>query len=97
MQSIQYALRACLAQLRKARVSPASIDALPPGFVPPTFGVASPESLEDNRENRGLQELRVERDAWKGVFHALQRLKAARTELRAAPEPPPRDEAIDVE
>ncbi|KAF8517962.1 hypothetical protein BU17DRAFT_49200 [Hysterangium stoloniferum] len=98
LDSIQYALRACLAQLRKARVSPASIDALPPGFVPPTFGVGSPENLEGNHENKGLQELRVERDAWKGVLDALQRLKAAYAEPRTVPESQrPQDEAMDVE
>ncbi|KAF8519685.1 hypothetical protein JB92DRAFT_2808514 [Gautieria morchelliformis] len=80
LDSIHLALRTCLAQLRRARIAPSSIDALPPGFVPPTFGVGLPEGVGGvgSHNNKGLQEVQVERDAWKGVLDALQRLKDAR-------------------
>lgn len=66
-----------LAQLRRARISPSSIDASPPNFVPPTTGVGSPNAFDDTslKESKPLQEVRVERDAWKGVLDALQRIK----------------------
>jgi len=32
----------------------------------------------DNSKSRGLQEERVERDAWKGILDALTRLKQAK-------------------
>ncbi|KAF8573757.1 hypothetical protein K439DRAFT_1399541, partial [Ramaria rubella] len=81
LDSIHLALRTCLAHLRRARIAPSSVDAPPPGFVPPTFGVGLPENVSkaDSQNNKGLQEVRVEHDAWRGVLDALQRLKNART------------------
>ena len=48
--------------------------------MPPTFGVGLPDGPDavGVYNNKGLQEVRVERDAWKGVLDALQRLKDVR-------------------
>ena len=75
-QSIQGAIRSSLAHIRHSRIAPSAINAPPPGFVPPSLGVGLPS--EDNllKKNRGLQEERVERDAWKGILNALTRMKA---------------------
>lgn len=64
-------LRTAMAHLRRARVAPAAITAPPPGFVPAAFGVGPEAGLNA----RGLQETRLERDAWHGVVQALERLK----------------------
>ncbi|KIJ55454.1 hypothetical protein M422DRAFT_57872 [Sphaerobolus stellatus SS14] len=85
LDNVQFSLRTCLAQLRRDRVAPSSIDAVPPNFVPPSFGVGlpnDPNAANSKEANKSLQEIRVERDAWKGVLNALQRLKAAKAKER---------------
>jgi hypothetical protein len=77
-QAIQIAIRSSLAHIRQSRIAPSAINAPPPNFVPPSLGVGLPSSDERSspRKNRGLQEERIERDAWKGILDALRRLKA---------------------
>ena len=78
-QSIQSTLRSSLAQIRHSRIAPSSINAPPPGFIPPTLGVGLPNVDGTSvSAGRGLNEERVERDAWQGVLEALLKLKAAR-------------------
>ncbi|KAL0580697.1 Protein ltv1 [Marasmius crinis-equi] len=80
LDAIQIAIRSSLAHIRHSRIAPSAINAPPPGFLPPSLGVSLPAD-EANEEtmnnNRGLQEGRAERDAWKGIFDALTRMKAA--------------------
>ncbi|KAJ7492176.1 hypothetical protein FB451DRAFT_1022422 [Mycena latifolia] len=76
---IQDRIRSSLAHIRHARIAPSAINAPPPNFVPPSLGVGMPSPNEEGsalRKNRGLQEERIERDAWKGILDALRRLKA---------------------
>ncbi len=80
------ALRASLAHIRAARISPAVLTAPPAGFVPPPQGVGlpappAPAPSEDpgvKEQTRGLLEERIERDAWHGILDALTRLRDAR-------------------
>jgi len=76
LDSIQVALRSSLAHIRHSRIAPSAINAPPPGFVPPSLGVGLP-SEGSSPTNRGLQEERVDRDAWKGILAALTRVKEA--------------------
>lgn len=74
-------IRSSLAHVRHSRIAPSAIDAPPPGSVPPSLGVGPPSSKEEGERgmgSRGLQEERVERDAWAGILDALTRLKAAK-------------------
>ncbi|KAH9943993.1 uncharacterized protein BXZ73DRAFT_39974 [Epithele typhae] len=88
LDGIQYAIRSSLAHIRHSRVAPSAIDAPPPGFVPPALGVGLPaadgSTAARARGDRGLQEERVERDAWVGILGALTRVKAARDAEAAA-------------
>ena len=68
------ALRSSLAHIRHSRIAPSAINAPPPGFVPPSLGVGLP-SEGSSQTNCGLQEERVDRDAWKGILAALTRIK----------------------
>lgn len=82
-QSIQISMRSSLAHIRHSRIAPSAINAPPPGFVPPSLGVSSPSSPAEGANaadsgGRGLQEERVERDAWLGILTALTRLKETR-------------------
>ena len=82
-QSIQIAMRSSLAHIRHSRIAPSAINAPPPGFVPPSLGVSLPTTSAAGSNttescSRGLQEERVERDAWIGILDALTRLKDAR-------------------
>lgn len=77
LQSIQETIRSSLAHIRHSRIAPSTINAPPPGFIPPSLGVGLPSTDEPFKKNRGLQEERIERDAWKGILDALTRLKAA--------------------
>ncbi|KAI3622572.1 hypothetical protein WG66_015801 [Moniliophthora roreri] len=78
LDAIQLAIRSSLAHIRHSRIAPSAINAPPPGFLPPSLGVQLPgSSSEGARSNRGLQESRVERDAWKGILDALTRMKEA--------------------
>jgi hypothetical protein len=80
---VQSAIRSSLAQIRHSRIAPSAITAPPMGFVPPSLGVPVPPSEPSSSENkphersRGLQEERVERDAWKGILRALTGLRDA--------------------
>ncbi|KAF8224674.1 hypothetical protein L208DRAFT_1310058 [Tricholoma matsutake] len=76
LDSIQGAIRSSLAHIRHSRIAPSAINAPPPGFVPPSLGVGLPSEDGSVKKNRGLQEERVERDAWKGILNALTRMKA---------------------
>jgi len=87
LDSIQETIRSSLAHIRQSRIAPSAINAPPPGFVPPSLGVGLPPAEGSSRKNRGLQEERVEKDAWKGILDALTRLKQANdqeTEAEAA-------------
>lgn len=74
LDAIQMNLRSAMAHLRRARVAPAAITAPAPGFVPTAFGVGPEAGLNA----RGFQETRLERDAWRGVVDALDRLVQVR-------------------
>ena len=79
-QEIHLAMRSSLAHIRHSRIAPSAINAPPPGFVPPSLGVGLPSSTTgpekaEDKGGRGLQEERVERDAWLGILEALTRLK----------------------
>ncbi|KIJ66377.1 hypothetical protein HYDPIDRAFT_86447 [Hydnomerulius pinastri MD-312] len=79
LDSIQVSIRSSLAHIRQSRIAPSAINAPPPGFVPPSLGVSIPtDGTSTGEVNRGLQEERVDRDAWVGILDALTRLKAAR-------------------
>ncbi|KAF8963871.1 hypothetical protein BDZ97DRAFT_1661046 [Flammula alnicola] len=78
LDSIQVAIRSSLAHIRHSRIAPSAINAPPAGFTPPSLGVGLPSDGSASRKNRGLQEERVERDAWKGILSALTRIKEAR-------------------
>ncbi len=60
--------------MRRARIAPSAINAPPAGFVPPSMGVALDRTVE-GKETKGLQESRVERDAWTGILDALKRMR----------------------
>jgi len=83
LDSIQVAIRSSLAHIRQSRIAPSAITAPPHGSVPPSLGVGLPAgdhgtSATAGKSNRGLQEERMERNAWVGIHDALTRLKAAR-------------------
>lgn len=49
--------------------------------MPPSLGVGLPtQDGNSTKKNRGLQEERVERDAWAGILDALTRLKHAQSQ-----------------
>ena len=77
-------IRSSLAHIRQSRIAPSAINAPPPGFVPPSLGVGLPSAEPGGTGggNRGLQEERIERDAWKGILDALTRIKEARDRER---------------
>lgn len=79
------AMRSSLAHIRQSRIAPSAINAPPPGFVPPTLGVSLPPapnegtaSGSEEKGGSGLQEERVEREAWRGILNALTNLKEAK-------------------
>jgi len=87
LNQIQLNLRHALYQLRQKKISPSSITAPPTDFVPPLLGVGpssappnglspGPDAVEPSRQ--GLQETRVERDAWLGIVAGLKKMKGAR-------------------
>lgn len=84
IKSVQVAIRSSLAHIRHSRIAPSAIDAPPPNFIPPSLGVGLPPDGAPTRRNRGLQEERVERDAWKGILAALTRIKEARDQEEQA-------------
>ncbi|KAI0673587.1 hypothetical protein C8Q78DRAFT_1017873 [Trametes maxima] len=86
LDSIHIAIRSSLAHIRQSRIAPSAINAPPPNFIPPPLGVGLPSTDEKSgtaRGERGLQEERVERDAWKGVLAALTRIKEVREREQA--------------
>ncbi|KZT08632.1 uncharacterized protein LAESUDRAFT_648550 [Laetiporus sulphureus 93-53] len=84
LDAIHITIRSSLAHIRQSRIAPSAINAPPPGFVPPSLGVGLPSADEEySKGTRGLQEERVERDAWKGIMDALKRLKEAREQENA--------------
>ncbi|KAH9929690.1 uncharacterized protein B0H18DRAFT_860347, partial [Fomitopsis serialis] len=79
LDAIHIAIRSSLAHIRQSRIAPSAINAPPPGFIPPALGVGVPSADGDyDKGSRGLQEERVERDAWKAILDALTRLKDAK-------------------
>ena len=84
-QGIHIAIRSSLAHIRQSRIAPSAINAPPQGFIPPTLGVGLPTATNASVEEggRGLQEERIERDAWTGILNALLRLKEARDQEQA--------------
>lgn len=79
LQSIHIAIRSSLAHIRQSRIAPSAINAPPPGFIPPALGVGVPSADGDySKGTRGLQEERIERDAWRAILDALTRLKEAK-------------------
>ncbi|OJT08484.1 hypothetical protein TRAPUB_667 [Trametes pubescens] len=85
LDAIHIAIRSSLAHIRQSRIAPSAINAPPPNFIPPPLGVGLPSADADGaaRGERGLQEERVERDAWKGILNALTRIKEARDREQA--------------
>ncbi|KAJ3517058.1 hypothetical protein NMY22_g14054 [Coprinellus aureogranulatus] len=79
LDSIQTAIRSALAHIRRSRIAPSAINAPPQDFIPPSLGIGVPsEGSPASSRNRGLQEEKVDREAWKGILDALTRLKAER-------------------
>ncbi|EPT03490.1 hypothetical protein FOMPIDRAFT_1116173 [Fomitopsis schrenkii] len=79
LDSIHIAIRSSLAHIRQSRIAPSAINAPPPGFIPPALGVGVPSTDGDySKGTRGLQEERIERDAWRAILDALTRLKEAK-------------------
>ncbi|KZT72924.1 hypothetical protein DAEQUDRAFT_663208 [Daedalea quercina L-15889] len=79
LDAIHIAIRSSLAHIRQSRIAPSAINAPPPGFIPPALGVGVPSTDGDyNKGSRGLQEERIERDAWKAILDALTQLKEAK-------------------
>ena len=72
------ALRSALSYVRRSRIAPSTINAPPQDFVPPSLGIGLPTDPSSASKNRGLQEEKIDRDAWKGVLEALLRIKADR-------------------
>lgn len=74
------AIRSSLAHIRQSRIAPSAINAPPPGFIPPALGVGVPSTGDGDysKGTRGLQEERIERDAWRAILDALTRLKEAK-------------------
>lgn len=86
LDSIQYNLKKALYHLRQEKISPSSISAPPPDFVPPTLGIGPPRDSgasstpeQDEIYRQGLQETRVEKEAWLGIVASLEQLKTARS------------------
>ncbi|KIK30098.1 hypothetical protein PISMIDRAFT_26626 [Pisolithus microcarpus 441] len=85
LEAIQVAIRSSLAHIRQSRIAPSAINAPPPNFVPPSLGVSIPTPSANVAEvSRGLQEERVDRDAWVGILNALRRLKVTREQEQAS-------------
>ncbi|TFK41912.1 hypothetical protein BDQ12DRAFT_677371 [Crucibulum laeve] len=82
LDAIQVSIRSTLAHIRHSRIAPSAINAPPAGFVPPSLGVGLPSDGDSSSKTHGLQEERIERDAWKGILEALTRLKETRDAQR---------------
>ncbi|ETW86831.1 hypothetical protein HETIRDRAFT_406701 [Heterobasidion irregulare TC 32-1] len=87
LDAIQIAIRSSLAHIRQSRIAPSAIDAPPPGFVPSVTGADIPPPTNpgdgnlsnSTTESCGLQEERIERDAWRGALDALTRIRDQRS------------------
>ncbi|KAH8835649.1 hypothetical protein DL96DRAFT_1575065 [Flagelloscypha sp. PMI_526] len=81
LDRVQETIKSMLAHIKDAKITPSKITAPPPGFVPPSLGVGRPVAMSDEEAqsqkemNRGLQEERVERDAWKAILKSLTKLQ----------------------
>ncbi|THH10962.1 hypothetical protein EW145_g964 [Phellinidium pouzarii] len=93
LDQIHINIRSSLAHIRQSRIAPSAINAPSPNFVPQPAGVGTPSPSSDGAEaeagekadsKRGLQEERVNRDAWRGILDALTRLKEARKQERTS-------------
>jgi len=86
LDAVHIAIRSSLAHIRQSRISPATIIAPSHGTALPSFGVGLPPPATasttaaplspDQSNSMGLQEQKLERDAWKGIVSALARLKS---------------------
>ncbi|KAJ3789999.1 hypothetical protein GGU10DRAFT_304077 [Lentinula aff. detonsa] len=92
LDSIQTAIRSSLAHIRHSRIAPSAINAPSPGFLPPSLGVALPPDSQASRTTRGLQEERLDSDAWKGILDALTRLKGEMETSKSSEDTENRDE-----
>ncbi|KAG8899809.1 hypothetical protein FRB99_006440 [Tulasnella sp. 403] len=80
---IQYTLRRALYNLRQKKISPSSILAPPPDFVPSALGVGPSRTAEGKEaERQGLQETRVEKEAWLGIADGLRKLKELQERMK---------------
>lgn len=86
--------------MRQSRIPPSAIDAPAHNFRPRPPGVGLPpltrEETATEPKTRGLQEERLDRDAWQGILDALTRIRDLRAQERAASEAAARDETGDV-
>ncbi|EAU92259.1 hypothetical protein CC1G_00478 [Coprinopsis cinerea okayama7 len=79
LNTIQLQIRSGLAHIRHARIPISAINAPPADFIPSSLGVGLPGDLSNpSTKTRGLQEEKVDRDAWNGILEALTQLKEAR-------------------
>ena len=77
-KSIQTSIRSSLAHIRQSRIAPSAINAPRSDFIPPPLGAGLPS--EGTRHNFGLQEERVERDAWNAILSALTKLRTLQSQ-----------------
>lgn len=79
-------MRSTLGYMRQSRIAPAVINAPAPAFIPQFSGTSLPSAgshasdSKPERQVRGLQEERMDREAWKTMLEALKKLKVAREE-----------------
>jgi hypothetical protein len=78
LKSIQTNIRSSLAHIRQSRIAPSAINAPRSDFVPPPLGAGLPS--EGSSHSFGLQEERVERDAWNAILSALAKLQALQSQ-----------------
>jgi len=78
LDSIQTNIRSSLAHIRQSRIAPSAINAPRSDFIPPPLGAGLPS--EGSRHKFGLQEERVERDAWNAILGALTKLQALQSQ-----------------
>ncbi|KAF9654195.1 hypothetical protein BDM02DRAFT_3085988 [Thelephora ganbajun] len=83
LDSIQTSIRSSLAHIRQSRIAPSAINAPRSDFIPPPLGAGLPS--EGSSHNFGLQEERVERDAWNAIFSALANLRTLQSQSQSRP------------